>query len=612
MKKICEYCGEEFETTNKNKKTCSKEHRYKLARKNQSITLNKEFKNTNERKCLNCGRIFKPKSSTVKTCSKECGYEYRSKTSQKPKKLYKVCKRCGEIFIDKTYSKKIIYCKKCRKEIKEEKKIKSKICNECGRVFYRPFTYGRYCSSSCRRKHLKEQLKVEGKLIPCLICGNMFKETIDGRQTCSKEHAQQLKEKNNIFKYGFKNPMQVLEFRQKAIQTNLERYGETNPSKNSEVINKIINTNIERYGAHSKTQAKIEKEIRELFNRKEFLEDLHINQQMTMLKISKEYGVGDLYVAKQLRSLGIPIKNYKSEGEREITSFLENSGLSIPIEYRNTRNILPSGKELDIFIPSKKTAIEFNGLYYHSEKALEKREPRSSKTYHLNKTKEAEKLGIHLIHIYEDDWVLKREIVKNRLKQVLNLESDYTYYARKCTIKELSSSEASEFLNTYHLYGKVASQIKLGLIYNDEIVACMTFGGLRKNIVGREKKENEYELLRFCSKGNVVGGASKLFKYFLKIYKPKKVISYADRHWTTTIKENVYDKLGFKKVSDGKPNYWYIIGQHREHRYNWRKQVLFKKLKKFDPNKTEYLNMLDNNYDRIWGCGSLKYEYNNT
>ena len=602
MKKICENedCKKEFETNNKNRKTCSEKCRHKLARKNQAITQGKEFGNTDERECLNCGEIFKPESSKVKTCSPDCGYEYRSKTSQKATKLYKKCKRCKEEFIDKTYSKKIIYCKDCRKEIREEKKIKSKIC-ECGQIYHKPFIYGKYCSSKCRRKYT-----IIDEKIPCLICGKLFKKTLDNRQTCGKKHAQELKNKNNIRRYGFKNPMQVPEFKQKAINTNLEVYGETNPSKSPIIINRIIDTNMEKYGAHSKTQANIEKRIRELFNNKEFLENLHINQQMPMLKISKEYGVGDLYVAKQLRKFKIPIQNYKSGGEREVSSFLENLGLEI---IRNNRNILPSGKELDIYIPSKKIAIEYNGLHYHSERELEKREPRLSKVYHLNKTKEAESLGIQLIHIYEDEWNLKREIVESRLVQVLSLKSTKVYYARKCKIRELTSSETSNFLNTYHLYGKVSSPVKIGLIYNNEIIACMTFGNLRKNIVGKEKNESEYELLRFCSKGRVIGGASKLFKYFLKNYKPKRVISYADHHWTTSIKENVYDKLGFIKTSDGQPNYWYKINEHREHRYNWRKQVLSKKLEKFDPNLTEYLNMLNNNYDRIWGCGSLKYEY---
>ena len=93
------------------------------------------------------------------------------------------------------------------------------------------------------------------------------------------------------------------------------------------------------------------------------------------------------------------------------------------------------------------------------------------------------------------------------------------------------------------------------------------------------------------------------------IANPIRIISYADRHWTSNFKINLYDKLGFKKVSEGYPNYWYLIRDHREYRFNWRKSSLKKKLSNFDPTLSEYQNMLNNGYDRIWGCGSLKYEY---
>jgi G:T-mismatch repair DNA endonuclease (very short patch repair protein) len=50
---------------------------------------------------------------------------------------------------------------------------------------------------------------------------------------------------------------------------------------------------------------------------------------------------------------------------------------------RNDRTVL-NGKELDIYLPDYNLAIEFNGLYWHSEDYV-------GKNYHLNKTIECEK-----------------------------------------------------------------------------------------------------------------------------------------------------------------------------------------------------------------------------
>ncbi len=63
---------------------------------------------------------------------------------------------------------------------------------------------------------------------------------------------------------------------------------------------------------------------------------------------------------------------------------------------RNIINIIPY-KELDIYIPRLKLAIECNGIYWHSI-------DRKYKNYHLNKTKACEKRNIKLVHIFEDEW----------------------------------------------------------------------------------------------------------------------------------------------------------------------------------------------------------------
>ena len=279
----------------------------------------------------------------------------------------------------------------------------------------------------------------------------------------------------------------------------------------------------------------------------------------------------------------------KSEGE--VKEFI--SSLKILFE-ENNRKIL-NGKELDIYIPTYNLAIEYNGLYWHSEEYIDN-------NYHLNKTELCESQGIKLIHIFEDEWKYKQDIVKSRLMNMLGLSSN-KIYGRKCIINEISSKEAKEFLNNNHIQGNVNSKYNIGLYYNNELVSLMTFGNLRKSM-GNKSNENMYELLRFCNKlnTNVIGGADKLLKYFIKTYQPKEITSYADRRWSQGY---LYEKLGFEYIHNSKPNYFYINKGEREYRFKYRKDVLVKE--GFDKNKTEREIMKERGFNRIYDCGNKKY-----
>jgi hypothetical protein len=131
----------------------------------------------------------------------------------------------------------------------------------------------------------------------------------------------------------------------------------------------------------------------------------------------------------------------------------------------------------------------------------------------------------------------------------------------------------------------------------------MTLGLLRKSM-GATNVDGSYELLRFCNKlnTNVIGGADKLLKHFIKTYKPIEIISYADKRWS---KGDLYEKLGFKFIHDSKPNYWYLIGNNREYRFKYRKDILVKE--GYDPSKTEHQIMLGRGIYRIYDCGNKKY-----
>ena len=279
-----------------------------------------------------------------------------------------------------------------------------------------------------------------------------------------------------------------------------------------------------------------------------------------------------------------------SSDEKEVNQFLVDNGLSTKTSSMSV--IKPN--QIDIFVPTHNIAIEYNGLYWHNETRLES-------DYHLKKTELCLAKGIQLIHIFEDEWVNRKEIVKSRLLNIFGLTKT-KIFARKCKIKEIGYVESSAFLNETHLQGATTASVRLGLFYDNELVSIMTFNKPR---LGIGAVYDGYELSRFCNKLNtsVVGGADKLLSYFVKTYNPKQIISYADRRWS---QGGLYTKLGFTEVGKNKPNYWYIIGKVRKHRFGFRKDIL--KNDGFDTiNKTEHQIMLDRKIYRIYDCGTITF-----
>lgn len=287
--------------------------------------------------------------------------------------------------------------------------------------------------------------------------------------------------------------------------------------------------------------------------------------------------------------------SYVSSYEIQISDFLKKIGVSdIKTSVRNIKGI----KEIDILSEQDKIGIEFNGLYWHSDIF-------KSKKYHLEKTQKMKEYGYRLIHIFEDEWIEKRYICENILRNVFNKTSN-KIYARECLVKEVSYLEAKDFLNVNHMQGNSVSKYRYGLYFDDKLVSLMTFGKTRK-CLGSKTKENEYELLRFCNKNNtiVIGGASKLFNCFIKTKIPQKIISFCDKRYGTG---ELYKKLNFNFKYNTSVNYFYIKHGKRYNRFSFRKDVLISK--GYDKNKTEKQIMQELGYSRIYDCGSMKFEWN--
>ena len=288
----------------------------------------------------------------------------------------------------------------------------------------------------------------------------------------------------------------------------------------------------------------------------------------------------------------------KSKEENNIVAFC-NKFTNIVMS--NSRQIIPP-LELDIYIPNHKLAIEYNGLYWHSFCSTDTELP----NYHLYKTEKCYKQGIQLLHIFENEWInpTKQEIWKSIIRNILKVST--SIYARKCEIRTVISAEKDMFLIQNHLQGKCPSSINLGLYYKNELVSLMTFGK------SRYSKKYDWELLRFCNKigFTVVGGASRLFKYFIKNNNIVNIVSYADKRRSNG---NLYKQLEFKHIHDSNPNYYYFRSGDITlySRIQFQKHKLKDKLKEFDPNLTETENMYNNGYRKIFDCGNQVWVYKN-
>jgi len=295
--------------------------------------------------------------------------------------------------------------------------------------------------------------------------------------------------------------------------------------------------------------------------------------------------------------------NKNSLSETEPLKFVENILIENNISFKKNDKTILKPYEIDLLIDEMKIGIEVNGNYWHSEIGGGR-----GKNYHINKTIEAEKKGIKLIHIFEDEIINKPNIIESRIKNMLNI-TDNKIYARECQIKEVDYKDKNLFFNENHIDGDTISKYAVGLYHNNKLVSCASFG--YRKISGKE----QFELIRFANVLNtsVVGGFSKILKFFIEKYKPSNLITYANIRWSGINHVNtVYNKNGFKFVGNTNPNYFYVDKHNyliRMNRLNFTKQNL-KKLG-YDDKLTESQIMLNNGYDRLWDCGSMKFEYIN-
>ena len=294
-----------------------------------------------------------------------------------------------------------------------------------------------------------------------------------------------------------------------------------------------------------------------------------------------------------LRGRGCPhCGHIISKAEEEIYSMLVSLVGENEI-VRHDTNIL-DGLEIDIYLPNYKFGIEYNGLHWHTE-AFGK-----DRNYHLNKTDKAESKGIHLIQIFEDEWLEHKDLVLEKLKHYIHKSEVKVVGARKCKIQEINKTIAEEFLNKYHIQGYVTSTIYYGAFYNDELLGIMTF---------LKEKEGMWNLTRFTTNYHysIPGLANKIFKYFVEDNEGKivEVKTFLDRRWSHS-DVNVYDRMGFVLEETLRPDYRYVVNNERKHKFGFRKNILHKKYG-FPLTMTEREMCQELGFERIWDCGLRKY-----
>lgn len=459
----------------------------------------------------------------------------------------------------------------------------------------------------------------------CKMCGNKtefigFRKGY--REFCSYKCMNSCKEiqerkKNTCQKnYGTNNPMNSPEIREKIKQTCLEKYGVENCFQSSELMEKSKNTCKKKYGTEYANQSQLIKDKILESKRQKIL-----NRHNNILEIIHDESDihADLYI------MGCPDSNCNLCSEKKfeirsnilydrsrlqvdlctirtpVGSHIKNTGLEKfvqdilnehEIQYiTNDRRIL-DGKELDIYIPDRKIAIECNGVYWHSK---------LDTFYHYNKWYKCKENGIQLLSVWED-WVTnKPDIIKSIILSKLNIYDKYIG-ARECDVKIVESGDARKFLNENHIQGFCNSTLRYGLYYNRELVALMCF---KKSSNPSSKNNTGWELLRFCTKTgwHISGAASRLLSHFRKDHN-EIIVSFASHDISNG---NLYEALGFQYKGEIKACYWYVHNQThmRFHRSSFTKKELVRK--GYDPNLTEEQIMMNTDYFRIYDSGQSKY-----
>ena len=367
-----------------------------------------------------------------------------------------------------------------------------------------------------------------------------------------------------------------------------------NEEKKAEVQKKREESMVERYGyaynsfgvsKSGKAHNRLDLPVEEIYY------EYHVLKK-SMVDIADKNSCDYDTIRTRLTEKGSKIRRNSrySREEVAIKDFIESLGISV---VSNTWEII-TNKEIDIYAPEFKFAIEMDGLTWHSHAKCSTK----IRMRHLDKTNKCKENEVDLWHITDEQWHDKQEIVKSMIRHKLG-KSTERVYARKCEIKEITSMEAREFFDSNHIQGFAAASNYFGLFHKEELVFCMSFGKSRYN------KNYDYELIRSAAKKDVsvVGGFSKVLKHFRSLNKGS-IISYADKRYSCG---EVYYKNGFNLIKETKPGYMWCLKSKSYSRVKFQKHKLAGILKEYNPELSERDNMFKNGFKKYWDCGQMVF-----
>lgn len=504
-------------------------------------------------------------------------------------------------------------------------------CKESGILNHRKFhrlSTGYF--ATCGSKECKRKTKINSFILT-------IEEKYDGNYFGEGSVAREKYKSTMVQKYGVDHNWKPGELRDAAETTMIEKYGVKNALSNPEILEKRNSTCISKHGtldfinsekakattlikygknnamqndlisrkvamSSSVTKQKILSDKLEFFNIK-LLNYNTIRSNFLCNKCSTVFDNHPVTINHKIRIGSDPCIKCNppsltsSIAENEFSDFVSTI-YSGEIK-KNNRELFrgnPKFSEVDLYLPELKIAFEYNGLYWHSEIY-------KNPTYHIEKTQNLLANGIKLYHIWEDDWLYKKDIIKSMVSAILG--NSTRIYARKCRVDYVTSAEYVKFSKENHLKGYSTASKVIGLYYNDELISLMSFSKTRK-LIDSSNSVYEYELIRSCTKMNysVVGGASKLFNFFSNNI-GKSLVTYCDVSFSPDLVSTVYNKCGMKYLKLTTPGYYWVIDGKRSNRLNWTKQKLIDS--GYSPDKTADEIMTGIGAYKIWDCGNYKF-----
>lgn len=285
--------------------------------------------------------------------------------------------------------------------------------------------------------------------------------------------------------------------------------------------------------------------------------------------------------------------------EKEMVDYIKSIYTGEIIE--NDKSII-SPLEIDIYLPEKSLAIEYDGMLWHSENFEYNGMVKGKDSdYHLSKTVRCKQAGVRLLHIFGSDWKNEKDKIQNFIKDVIGVDQRVIDVST-CTMRLISKHDATEFYKTYDIQSSECGTVNYGIFLNDELVVVLSF-------VSLENLKNMW-LMMYCNKfgTSLTGNMSMLTDMFIKSYNPKSIVGLADRRFYDG---KIYEDMGFAYdgVSDPDYMYWKSHGFAYETILSTTCKTpgFLEQLPVYDPNLSEVENMFANKYYRIFDCGVIFY-----